>query len=423
MSLLTQKARYSERQFTTFRILLGVYLIIHFLALVPYAAELFSDSGILSDLTLNPFSASWPNPLFCWRSPAAASSLIIIAVLAAVKLSCGWHRKLSAVILIFIWSCLFTANPFIANPSLGYIGLLLALTLCIPAGEKITPSAKSSWYMPAMVPWVAWAMMAIGYSFSGWLKLSSPSWLSGDALAQVLENPLARPNGLRTLLLSLPAEILKLATWLTLAAEILFLPLCLSKKSRPWIWLTMTLMHIGIVFVIDFADLSCGMLLLHLFTFQTSWLPARKPVGDARHILFIDGECLFCQGSGKFLTKLDRQAVLHFAPLQGETASQLLNDEQRQLVDANNHASGAAILIENAQLNGDDTSARTWSGHLAVLRSLYLVGSLPSLVWLLHYLPASWLSAVYRAIARQRYRFGRNQACSLDRSASDRYLP
>jgi hypothetical protein len=34
----------------------------------------------------------------------------------------------------------------------------------------------------------------------------------------------------------------------------------------------MLALHLGLLFVIDFADLSLGMVLLHLFTFDPEWL-------------------------------------------------------------------------------------------------------------------------------------------------------
>ena len=46
--------------------------------------------------------------------------------------------------------------------------------------------------------------MAAGYSYGGFTKLTSPSWLDGSALSHVLSNPLARPTLLREWLLAQP---------------------------------------------------------------------------------------------------------------------------------------------------------------------------------------------------------------------------
>ncbi|MFY9345262.1 MAG: hypothetical protein WAT39_22420 [Planctomycetota bacterium] len=114
--------------------------------------------------------------------------------------------------------------------------------------------------------------MSAGYSFSGWTKLVSPSWCDGSALARVLENPLARPGGLRLVLLDLPPVVLQAMTWGVLALELGFVLFAASRRLRPFAWLAMLLMHGGLVMLIDFADLSVGMVMLHLFTFDPAWL-------------------------------------------------------------------------------------------------------------------------------------------------------
>ena len=88
------------------------------------------------------------------------------------------------------------------------------------------------------------------------------------------DNPLARPGAIRELLLSLPEWLLHVATWGVLGLELSFAPLALVRRLRPWLWLIMLLMHLGLIVVIDFADLSLGMVMLHLFTFDPGWVKA-----------------------------------------------------------------------------------------------------------------------------------------------------
>jgi hypothetical protein len=44
-----QVSRISAGQFAVFRIIFGAYLLQHFLALLPVAAEVFSHAGVLAD--------------------------------------------------------------------------------------------------------------------------------------------------------------------------------------------------------------------------------------------------------------------------------------------------------------------------------------------------------------------------------------
>ena len=127
--------------------------------------------------------------------------------------------------------------------------------------------------------------MALGYSYSGWTKLVSPSWLDGTAVARVLDSPLARPGVLRELLLALPSWLLRLLTWGSLALELSFTPLALVRRARPWIWAALLAMHLGLIILIAFADLSLGMVFLHLFTFDPAWL---RPTKAPTEMLFYD---------------------------------------------------------------------------------------------------------------------------------------
>jgi hypothetical protein len=136
--------------------------------------------------------------------------------------------------------------------------------------------------MPKRVHDVAWIVMSAGYSYSGLTKLASPSWRDGSALVYVLANPLARPNALRDLVQSWPPPVLTGATWAALTLELLFAPLALVARARPWLWLAMAAMHVGLLLLIDLADLSVGMLMLHLFTFDPTWIRRREWAGVGR---------------------------------------------------------------------------------------------------------------------------------------------
>jgi hypothetical protein len=58
-----------------------------------------------------------------------------------------------------------------------------------------------------------------------------------------------------------------------LALELLAFPLALFRPTRKWIWLGIVGMHLGILCIVDFADLTTGMLMIHLFTYNPSWFP------------------------------------------------------------------------------------------------------------------------------------------------------
>ncbi|MGB0744640.1 MAG: DCC1-like thiol-disulfide oxidoreductase family protein [Opitutales bacterium] len=394
----------SPWQFAVFRILLAAYLIIHFAQLIPYAGELFSAAGALGDPMLSPLFKILPSPFWLSDTPAMATGLLALGVLASIAFLLGWRRKLAALVLLYIWASLFCRNPLIANPSLAYVGLMLLLSTFIPNAEALRSGKgkEEKWFYPAGAYWTAWLLLAIGYTFSGLIKLQSPSWLNGTALIHLVENPLARPGVLRDLLLSLPDGALYMMTWVSLAGEILFLPLSIWKRGRLFVWTLMLGMHLGIILVVDFADLTAAMVLIHLFVFDPDWLPARAK--GRRRILFYDGECGLCTNTVKFFLDEDRERLMEFAPLQGGTASDLLPEEFR---DASNLSTVVYLTQE-----GDQMALKMRSS--AVASALIDIGGFWRLIgWGLVLVPKFIREPGYRFVAKHRLKFFPGGACRL----------
>lgn len=121
----------------------------------------------------------------------------------------------------------------------------------------------------------------------------------------------------------------------------------------------------------------------------------------ARIVLY-DGVCGFCNGSVRWLAAHDRDARLHYAPLQGETAAALRA----------RHPKIPTELETIAYVEEDGRISMQSAAVFRVLRELpapwrwiaALRPLLPRTVW----------DAAYRAFARRRYRwFGRLEACPI----------
>lgn len=383
-------------QFTVFRIVFGSYLAIHFASLVPYAAELFGSTGLIGDPSLNPAAGLFPNPLNLELPPAALTGILASLVALSLCYAAGFLRPLAAVVLWFGWTALFHRNNLISNPSIPYIGLLLALSAIVPGGEPLSfGKIRENWKMPVWIPRCAWLLLAAGYTFSGYTKLHSPSWTDGSAMRFLLENPLARPGFMRDSMLALPEGFLVSATWLTLAAELLYLPLACFRKTRRWIWLAMVLLHIGIIFVVDFADLSLGMLMIHAFTFDHRWLPGKY----SSIIVAYDGDCAFCSRSIRFLAGQDDRDIIRFTTLQSDRGKQL-------------EASSGSGRLTGLVIEADGSILAKFPAVIALLASLG--GMWRAASWCASCLPKSAGNAAYRLFAGNRYRwFGRTKTCEL----------
>lgn len=389
----------SAWQFTIFRIVFGLYLFVHFVGLAPSAAELFGARGIIPDPALNLTFGLFPNPLNLDLPDGVVTGFVGILAIFSLLFAAGIWRRSASILLWFGWACLFHRNNLILNPSLPYVGLILLLCALIPPGEPLSRGkAKHPWYMPLWVFRTAWILMAAGYTFSGYTKLFSPSWIDGTALRYLLENPLARPGLPRDWMLALPGGLLALATWSVLLAELLFAPLALWKKSRPWIWLVMIFLHLGIILMVDFADLSIGMLMIHLFTFDPAWLPARKGADGPLKVAF-DGDCLLCNRSVRFLAEEDAGDAIRFLKLQSPYGREMMRRAGETSLDS-------MLLEADGRLRSrSDGALRIMEALGGHWRAMAIFGLL---------VPRPVRNAMYNFIAANRLKwFGKSDACSL----------
>lgn len=395
----------TAHQFAFFRIVFGLYLLIHFIHLIPYAGELFSRQGVIPSATLNPVHLL-PNPLAYGNTTGMAIAFVAtLAGLSALLMVGVWRRPV-AMLLWFGWACLFNRNNLISNPSLAYVGFMLLGCAIVPRGEPWTltrsGSTDSEWAFPNFLFVTAWILLAVGYTVSGLIKLQSPSWIDGSALWHVVNNPLARPGLARDMFLGMPPWFIHFKTWGALALEILFLPLILVARLRPWIWLLMIGMHFGILAVVNFADLTFGMLMIHLFTFDPRWLAPRK---EARPLVLFDGVCGLCDHFVQNLLVADEARLLRYSPLQGNTSAKIRSRYGAQVQSAD-----SVIYVRHF----GQPQERIYLRSAAILSIWNDLGGIWRVLSWLRIIPPGLRDMVYQFVARHRYRlFGRFDTCKM----------
>ena len=127
-------------------------------------------------------------------------------------------------------------------------------------------------------------------------------------------------------------------------------------------------------------------------------------------VLFFDGVCGLCNRFVDFALPRDRRGVLRFAPLQGETAAQVLDRDDVQSL--------RSVVLSDAR--------GLHRRSAAVVRVLWLLGGiwsvLGTLLWLI---PRPLRDLGYAVVARLRYRvFGRKETCRMPTAAERaKFLP
>ncbi|HTU23350.1 MAG TPA: DCC1-like thiol-disulfide oxidoreductase family protein [Gemmataceae bacterium] len=377
-------------QYSLYRAVFAMYLLAHFLPFLPWGRKVFLKAPLSLPSSATSLEHVFPNVPVLSDSPAVAAVLLAAGAVLSVFFGIGLFDRAAALGLWYIWACLFDRDPLIANPSIPFVGWLLLAHVFLPPAPYGSWAARGrvdpggGWRMPPAIFAAAWIVLAISYTYSGYTKLASFSWRDGTALARVLDNPLARPGWLREALLNLPSWLLHLGTWTALAFELAFAPLALLPRLRPWLWGMMLLMHLSLILVIDFADLSLGMVMMHLFTWDPGWV---RPLSGGTERIFYDGHCGLCQRSVRLILAEDATAAaFRFAPLQGETFAALLTEKER-----------AALPLSLVVRTEKGTLLTRSAGVLHILRRLG--GAWRLLAGVLVLLPAALRDRLYDGVA------------------------
>ena len=385
---LSMKNGWTGGQYSIVRATFGAYLFIHFAALIPWAGAIFEQAlprgaSSLLRLFLNIFAVA-----------DIALPLVVVAAIASIFFAIGLYDRIAAVLIWCVLAYLAVRAPII-NPSLSFASWLLLAHAFVPrapfgswtARGRIDP--RGGWTMPPALHALIWIVMSLGYTISGLTKLVTRSWTNGSAMLRLLTHPFVPPSFVKELLLSLPTPLTQVITWGVLGLEVLYAPLALFRRVRPWIWLAMLAIHLGVMMVMNFAGLSFMMVLLHLFLFDPAWVPRRAPA--TTDTLLYDGSCGLCHRSVRFILAEDRSGTaFRFEPLpeDGEKASVIVQT-----------ADGRTLVRSNAVIHILQRLGGLWRVFGIAF------GVVPRIV----------RDAMYDGVARIRYRiFGRTKdACPI----------
>ena len=130
----------------------------------------------------------------------------------------------------------------------------------------------------------------------------------------------------------------------------------------------------------------------------------------SEHLIFFDGDCALCHRLVTYLMTIDPQKKLAFAPLEGETAQEILIGPNAHYVREN-----TLILVENFRSDKRDF----WIRSQAIFRIYWLLNS-RWIGWLC-YLPGWFCDAAYRSVAKHRHRL--NFGWERQEFKNDRFLP
>jgi predicted DCC family thiol-disulfide oxidoreductase YuxK len=309
-------------QYSLFRAFLGLSLAAHLIWLL----------GLTDALLVTPVEGPY-SPALDWlveaRGLVAATDALRWALVAGVVLqllvAIGRWDTLASMALVVLWLALVGRDPLVSVGGQGVVVLLLLLHLTMPrapygslaAYGRVDP--RGGWHHVRRSWGVGWVALALGYAVTaGALLLHHAGWTDGTALAQLFDGPGVRWGFVAEALRTLPAGVTTGATYGVLGALLLFLPLALLRSARPWVWTLLLIGQLLRMALLEDAGAAPMLVLLHAFTFDPAWLPAKG--GDGPSTVFYDGECGLCHRFVRMLLAEDASGeTFRFAPLKGTT--------------------------------------------------------------------------------------------------------
>lgn len=126
--------------------------------------------------------------------------------------------------------------------------------------------------------------------------------------------------------------------------------------------------------------------------------PAVPAFDDRGQIAVMDGECALCSWGARTIARLDKAETFRICPVNSTTGTALVRHYGLDPEDPETW-----LFIEDGQ---------AWSGMEAIIRIGERLGGAGRLASLMRVLPRAMREWIYRAIARNRYRFGQSDICA-----------
>ncbi len=329
-SILRLENGWTGGHYSLLRMLLGLYLLQHFAR------------------------GAWGAGALSARAPLVAGCVLSCLIVAG-----AWDRA-AALGALILWLWLHRPVSLAAGLALFPVSFVLAahaLTPGAPCGSwkaRGRPDPGGDWHLPAEMFAVGWVLLGALYACAGILARRSGTL------------PQACAYGL-----------------------ILFAPLALFSRLRPWVWLAMLVLQAALLAAIREPVLPGGILLMQLWAFDPSWIPARW-AGEPE-VLFFDGHCGLCHGLVRFTMAEDPHGLaFRYAALEGDAFRRWISEEERKRLPDSIvlRTTGGSLLVKS------DAVLRASARLGGVWRLLSAVGSL---------VPRGLLDAGYDTIARARY--------------------
>jgi hypothetical protein len=280
----------SPRSFIFFRISLGLFILLHFLAILGDMDFLFGFDPIfpaeITDLYIDSLLVT--NRMLLELSGLEKSVFVTVFNVAYITLSvfiiAGFATRLSVFIMLILHISLIKSNVFFNYGVDYFTSMSLFYLLIFPVNEKFSIDALLFRRKPvAAADYQVYLRLlqlhlCLAYLFSGGNKLMGYNWWNGEAVWKAIN--LAYSNidfQLNFRWLSDYPLVLAAMGWFVIIIE-LFYPVIMFRRFRKaWLYGVIG-MHLGIAIVINLYFFSVVMIIWNIAAFYNFGTPSNKNI-------------------------------------------------------------------------------------------------------------------------------------------------
>ncbi len=189
--------------------------------------------------------------------------LQLIKILASALILWPKTRTLSLMILLST-QCLFMfANKFLHSPEQAYLNFLILILIVMNLTQILNTDSKIAEKMKTHLIWVYSVVFFLSYSYSGFTKYSTNSWMQGDFMLGFFKtNHLVYSS---IYFQYVPKDIFSILTFGVVFMEMFSFLSIFSRPLKVFFWFGLTFIQVGLILTTDLWQVSFGMLVCHIF--------------------------------------------------------------------------------------------------------------------------------------------------------------
>jgi hypothetical protein len=249
------------------RIAFGLLMVGWTFSLLPDLLNLFGRGGVVAAAPSVHYT--W-GLLHVWSSDRAVFAVWLALLAGALALTVGWHSRLAALVVYVGVMSFERRNPFVFNSGDALLRIEALYLVLAPSGAALSldrrRTAGSFWSAQMRAPWVVRLMqvqLSVIYLATVREKLNGSTWPAGSAVSYSLRLTDLQNFPVPHWLVMNPL-LMNLASWGTLASEVLIGMLVWNRVLRPWLLGVGVVLHLSILLTLAIAFFSFGMFILYL---------------------------------------------------------------------------------------------------------------------------------------------------------------